>query len=111
MLKINKASSKDNGSDCVRYLKENAELKAVLIEASDEYSYHCRQYEDEITSQTEGLSSYRQWMNARAKLEAIRDKYRPRSKSEKTMLGRVGGPESNINLRTPSSVKGEENEY
>lgn len=111
MLNAKDRPSENYCSHCRHHLKEIAELKRALIEARDETSYQSRQYEDEISSKFESLPSYRQWMDARAKLEVTRGKYRLRNQSVKMMLEEVRQPKSNTTLRTPSSIKGDENEH
>src|SRR5262245_27605745 len=55
-------------SNCI-HQKELAELKKVLGEARDEYSYQYRQHEDEISSMVEDLPSYMRWVVAKKRIE------------------------------------------
>ncbi|HEY7570394.1 MAG TPA: hypothetical protein VH796_03395 [Nitrososphaeraceae archaeon] len=81
MINSKDRPSENNSSDRAHYLNENAELKKALIESGDEYSYQYRQHEDEISSMVEDLPSYMRWMNAKARLEELSAKYRPRRQS------------------------------
>jgi hypothetical protein len=110
MSSIKIMRSEDICPNCTSYQQEIAALKEELIEAGYEFSYEYRRHEDEISSMVENLPSYRRWMDAKARLDALSAKYRPQSQSVKRMLEEVGHPESNTALRAPSSVKSEKNE-
>ena len=97
-LKINKAPSQDICSNCARYQKQIARLKKTFITADDENVRHCMKYEDKIMK----FKAEKVWLEAEDSSG---------SQSKRKALEMVGSPNSNAKLRTPSSVKGEENEH
>jgi hypothetical protein len=97
-LKIKKARSEDKCLKCKRYQKQIARLKKVFIKADDENVRRCMKYEDKI-------------MKFKAEKEWLESEDSSGSQSKKKALEMVGSPNSNAKLRTPSSVKGEENEH
>ena len=98
MTTLKKAQSKGNCSNCARYQKQIARLKKAFIDADDENVRRCMQYEDKILK----FKVEKEWLEAEDSSG---------SQSKKKALEMVGSPNSNAKLRTPSSVKGEENEH
>jgi hypothetical protein len=85
-------------SDCARYQKQIAKLKRAFIEADDESVRRSMKYENKILE----LIAELVWLKAEDSSG---------SQNEKMMLEQVGHQESNITLRTRSSVNGERNEH
>ncbi len=97
-LKIEKARFEGKCSKCERYQKQIDRLKKAFIEADDENVRCCMKYEDKI-------------LKFKAEKEWLEDEHSSASQSKKKALGKVGSPNSNAELRAPSSVRGEEIEH
>ena len=98
MLNAKDRPSENNCSDCAHYQKQIARIKKAFIDADDESVRRCMQYEHKI-------------LKFKAEKEWLEDEHSSASQSKNLVLEEVGQPESNTELRAPSSVKSEENEH
>ena len=114
MLKINKAPSKDSGSDRAHNEEQIARLNKALIEVDDERVRQSMQHEYKISEKNDEYSHiYRLREGTKAELERLKAENRSGSQNRKKVLGQVGGPRSNTNLRASPSPNFEfrENEH
>jgi 1,2-phenylacetyl-CoA epoxidase catalytic subunit len=114
MLNAKDRPSENNCSDCVRILKEIAELKKAFIEAEVESVRQCTQLKDEISESNEDCSyTYGQLQDAKAEIKQLKAEHSSGSQNKKMVLEEVGQPESYTKLRAPHSLTSvvKENDY
>jgi hypothetical protein len=89
-----------------------ARLNKALIDLDDERVRQSMQHEHKI-SELNDEYSYIYWLleDAKAEEKRLRAEHSSENQSQKKALEKVGTPNSNANLRTPSSVKCEEIEH
>jgi hypothetical protein len=90
MTALNKAQPEDNCPNCVRYLKENSELKEAFIEADYQSVRQQTQLKDEISKSDEDCS-YTDELLEDAKAEIKRLKAERSSEKSKQQAGVRGG--------------------
>lgn len=90
ILKINKAQSEDNCSNCVLYRKEIEELKEAFLDADYQSVLQCTQLRDEISKSDEDCL-YTDELLEDAKAEIKRLKTERSSEKSKQQAGVRGG--------------------
>jgi hypothetical protein len=110
MTTLNKGSSETSGYACC--IKELAEAKEAIIDLDLENVRQRMQLKDEIAELEDKLEYvYGLLEDANAEIKRLRAEHSSGSQSKKKALEKVGTPNSNANLRAPSSVKCEEIEH
>ena len=113
MLNAKDWPSENNCSDCVRILKEIAELKKAFIEADYESVRQCMQLKGEISESDEDCSyAYTLLEDSKAEIEQLKAEHSSGSQNKKNALEEVGSQNSNANLRVshPLNAKYKEND-
>ena len=94
---LSKAQSEGNCSKCACNEKRFAKLKKAFIKADDENVRLCMKYENKISK----FKAEKEWLEGKDSSGSQRKKKGVKRLSD----------QSNTTLRTPSPIKGEENEH
>jgi septal ring factor EnvC (AmiA/AmiB activator) len=109
MTTLSKAQFEDNCPNCVRYLKENSELKEAFIEADYQSVRQQTQLKDEISKSDEDCSyTDEQLEDAKAEIKKLNAEHSSGNQNNRKVLEQVGCPESNTIQSESASVNFEE---